>query len=377
MMAPADAVSEQRLLETFLELVRIDSPSGLEADVAEYCRVALTDLGFTVTFDDTTPVTGSNIGNLLAHRPGMVPGRGLVLSAHMDCVQPCIGVEPVIEAGVIFSVGETVLGGDDKAGIAVILEALRRLSERRVPTADVQVILTVSEEVGLQGAKALSPDAVTGDVCLVLDAEGEPGGVVVGAPTHYTFEAVFHGQAAHAGVAPEQGKSAITMAARAVAGMSLGRLDDETTANIGTFNGGSATNVVANSARLTGECRSLDRVRVERVKSAMDGAMRHAAQESGGRVDIEWTKEYEGFRFAEDDPLLGIVESSMRAVGIKPRRFSTGGGSDGSIFFADGVSTLVLSSGLRDVHSIDESVSLADMESLTRLLCDVAERLAD
>jgi len=365
---------EQRLLNTFLDLVRIDSPSGQEADVAAYCSAALTDLGFEVEFDDSAGATGSNVGNLIATRRGM-PGRALVLSAHMDCVDPCTGVEPVVHAGVVSSAGDTVLGGDDKAGIAVILEALRRLEERDIATADMRVILTVCEEVGLQGAKALDQTLVGGDLCIVLDAEGEPGGVVVAAPTHYTFKATFSGKAAHAGVAPEQGRSAVVMAGRAIAAMSLGRLDDKTTANIGTIHGGTATNVVAGEASVTGECRSLDRTRIEELRAEMDAAMREAADSGGGHVDIAWTKEYEGFTFAEDDPLLALVEDAMRAVGLRPRRFKTGGGSDGSVLAAAGVPTLVLSSGLCDVHSVDETVAVADMESLTRLLCDIAEQM--
>ena len=365
-----------RLLDTFLELVRIDSPSGKEADVAEYCMRALRESGFVVRFDDTAALTGSNTGNLIATREGIGAGS-LVLSAHMDCVQPCEGVEPVLDGDIITSAGDTVLGGDDKGGIAVILEAIRRLDESGSAAPSIRVIFTVSEETGLTGAKALASEDVTGDVCLVLDAEGEPGGIVVAAPTHFTFLAHFVGQAAHAGVSPEQGRSALLMASRAVCAMKHGRLDQQTTANIGSIEGGTATNVVAASATVTGECRSIDPDRAEEVREAMDTAMREAARSGHGNVDISWTREYVGFQFADDDPLLTLVEESMRAVSIDPKRFATGGGSDGNIFFADGVPTLVLSSGLRDVHSVDESVDLADMESLVQVVMEVARRLAD
>jgi tripeptide aminopeptidase len=369
-------VSNARLLETFLDLVRIDSPSREEAAVAQYCRGALEDMGFEVSFDDSTAQTASDTGNLIAFHPGRESSHTLVLSAHMDCVEPCRGVEPLVEEGVIRSAGDTVLGGDDKVGIAAILESARRLLGADGPVPALRVVLTVSEETGLTGAKALEAGSADGDLCLVLDAAGAPGGIVVAAPTHYTFRAIFKGKAAHAGVEPEKGVSAVAMAARAVAAMELGRLDDETTANVGTFEGGSATNVVAPEAELTGECRSLDSERVDEVRRSMHAVMREAAAGAGGEVDIEWTEEYRGFRFEEDDPLLEIVEAAARDVGVEPHRFETGGGSDGNVLTLLGVPTLVLASGMSEVHGISESVRVRDLETLTEIVCAVAPRLA-
>jgi tripeptide aminopeptidase len=368
-------VSEQRLLATFLDLVGIDSPSGEEAAVAAFCAAELESLGFDVSFDDSARMTGSDTGNLIAHREGRDGARTLMLSAHMDCVEPCRGVEPVVEDGVVRSAGETVLGGDDKVGIAAILESVRRLVEEEGALPALRVVLTVSEETGLTGAKALEGGSVVGDLCLVLDAAGTPGGIVVAAPTHYTFRAVFKGRAAHAGVEPEKGVSAVAMASHAVAAMQLGRIDEETTANVGTFEGGSATNVVAPEAELTGECRSLDAERVEEVRRSMHAVMREAAEKAGGEVDIQWTEEYRGFRFDEDDPLVEVVESSAREIGLDPHRFETGGGSDGNVLTVLGVPTLVLAAGMSEVHGTSESVRVSDMESLTQLVCAVARRL--
>ncbi|MDH4140687.1 MAG: M20/M25/M40 family metallo-hydrolase, partial [Coriobacteriia bacterium] len=308
---------------------------------------------------------------------GRASSAVLVLSAHMDCVQPCEGVDPVVEEGLVTSAGETVLGADDKAGIAVILEACRRLVASDGTRPGLRVVLTVSEEIGLKGAKALDAHEVHGDLCLVLDADGGPGGIVVAAPTQYTFVANFLGVAAHAGVSPEHGRSALVMASKAVAAMRLGRLDEESTANIGTVNGGTATNVVPASAEMTGECRSLDSARVEDIRESMDAVMRDAARSEGGSVQIGWTKEYEGYRFAEDDPLLSLLASASEEVGLKPRTFRTGGGSDANIMSALGVPALALSSGMRDVHSTFESVHVNDMEALTRLVVKVAARLAE
>ena len=368
-------MSSERLLKTFLDLIRIDSPSGEEAEVAAYCAARLRDLGFEVSFDDSKEKTGSETGNIIAIRPGTSPGRTLVLSAHMDCVEPCRGVDPVVENGVVRSVGETILGGDDKGGIAAILEAVARMSEEETPFCDIRVLFTVSEETGLTGAKALDPEMAKGDLCLVLDADGAPGGIVVGAPTHYTFAATFKGTAAHAGVEPEKGISALEMAAQAISRMELGRLDVSTTANVGTIEGGRATNIVPDEIVITGECRSLERSRVEEVRSAIDSQLRSAATEAAGEVEIEWVLEYESFSFAEDDPLLKIVEDSYRDLGITPRLFKTGGGSDGSILSAYGIPTLVLSSGMNEVHGTSEWASIEDIESITQFLCVVSRRL--
>lgn len=358
-----------RVLDTFLALVRIDSPSGEEAACGRFVADELSAAGLSAYFDGSATVTGSDSGNLIAILPGSAPGMRLVLSAHLDTVQPGRGIVPVVEDGVIRSAGETVLGGDDKSGIAAILEALRRVHEDGRPHADVTVVMTTGEELGLRGVKALDPAVLeAADLALVLDAHGEPGAIVVGSPTHYTFVAEFEGRAAHAGVEPEAGVSAILMAAEAIAAMPFGRLDDATTANIGTVTGGTATNVVAASCTVTGECRSLRRERVEEVRIAMDAAMREAAASVGGRVDIRWTKEYDGFLAEPDDPLVNFVGAACREAGAVPRTYTTGGGSDGNVFAGLGCPTLVLATGMMDVHSTDETLRVDHLERLADII---------
>jgi tripeptide aminopeptidase len=366
-----------RALETFLDLVRISSPTGREAGVAAYAAQALTGAGFDVRFDDTMAATGSDSGNLIATLPGTLPGGTLAFSAHMDCVQPCEGVEPVVEDGIVRSAGETVLGGDDKVGVAAIIEAAHRLAEDGGEHRTLKVLLTVSEEEGLLGAKALSPEDASADLCLVLDADGPVGGIVTAAPSHYTFEAVFTGRAAHAGVEPEKGISAIRMAASAVQQMDLGRLDAHTTANVGTIAGGSATNVIAPGCTLTGECRSLDRARAEQVRDAMDTAMRSAAAEHGGSVEVSWTLAYVGFSIPDDAAAVSEVQAACAAIGVPSRCYSTGGGSDANVFASHGTPTLVLGSGMTDVHSTDESLAVVELERLADLLVTVARMAAE
>lgn len=369
-----------RALDTFLDLVRISSPTGRERGVAEYVAAALRDAGCSVRFDDTREFTGSDVGNLIARLPatGAGPDRPVIaFSAHMDCVQPCENVEPVMSDGVVRSAGETILGGDDKVGIAAIIEAVRRLADSDAPHAELRVLLTVAEETGLLGAKALSAEDAGADVCLVLDADGPVGGIVTTAPTHYTCVAMFRGRAAHAGVEPEKGVSAIAMAASAICRMKLGRLDEHTTANIGVVSGGTATNVVAPTCMLNGECRSLDAGRVEEVRAEMEAAMKAAAREAGGEVEVAWNLEYRGFVVPDDSEALGLVRAACEDIGVPARLFATGGGSDGNVLSALGVPTLVLSSGMSKVHSVSEELEVAQLERLADLLVAVATRAAE
>jgi len=363
-----------RLLDTFLEAVRIDSPSGEEATFARWCADRLAALGCEVRIDATAGLTGSDSGNVIAELAPTAVGDTLVLSAHLDTIGPGRGIEPVVEGGVVRSAGDTVLGADDKAGVAAILETLAVLRATVRPHARLRVLLTTSEEIGLRGAHALDIADCTGDLCLVLDAAGEVGGIVTGAPTHYTFSATFHGAAAHAGVQPEKGRSAVLMAAHAICAMPLGRLDAETTSNVGGISGGGATNVVPAECVLMGECRSIEAHRAEQVREAMDAAMRTAAGDAGGSVDVEWKKEYDGYRHADDHLALAIVADAVRQAGLEPRLFLTGGGSDANVLTSKGLPSIAISCGMTDVHSTGESIAVAGMEGLVRVLLAAVDR---
>ena len=367
-------IDEARLLATFLTLVRIDSPSGSEGACASWCAEALAEAGCTITYDDSAAITGSDVGNLIATLPGSIDAT-LVLSAHLDCVDPGEGVEPVVDGGVVRSAGPTILGADDKAGIAAAIECVRVLAASGAARPTVKCVFTVQEEVGLRGAKALDPETVSGDVCLVLDADGAPGGIVVAAPTHYTFAAEYVGVAAHAGVSPEKGLSAIAMAAAAISRLPIGRVDEVSTANVGTVEGGTATNVIAAKARVTGECRSIDRARVETLRERIDAVLTRAASDHGGTVDVHWNLEYEGFSLADDAPVVTLVRSACHDVGLEARTFVTGGGSDANVLAAAGVPTVALSCGMEGVHGTDERIEVAALEALARLCVAVAWRM--
>lgn len=357
-----------RLLDLFCEIVRIESPSRHEAAMAARCADELRGLGFSVRFDDSAAQTGADTGNLVAHLPGTAPGH-VVLSAHMDTVQPCAGIEPVVEDGVVRSAGDTILSADDKAGVAAILEGVRSVVEEGAPRPDVTVLLTTCEELHLLGSGALAPDALpAGAPCYVLDADGAPGTVITGAPCHWTLEAVFAGRASHAGVVPEAGISAIQMAAVAIGAMPLGRIDEATTANIGVIAGGRETNVVPEACMLRGECRSLYPERAEAQKVAMTVALEQAAARFGGTVGIDWTPSYGAVLYDEDDALVQAAARAARAAGLEPCFRHDGGGSDANVLAARGVRAVTLGVGMTAFHSPEEHISVADLEGTARLV---------
>jgi len=361
-------IDPKRVESTFLDLVQLDSPSKFEAPVAQYCLHALQAIpGCTAWIDDTAVLSGSNTGNVRAFLPGSKPVT-LYLTAHMDNVEPCRGVKPVIRDGVVYSDGTTVLGGDDKGGIAAVIEAVRGLSQSAEPRASVGVLLTVQEEVGLFGSKSLPDDYFHGETALVCDGDSKPGIVDVGAPYHYTFKAEFRGVASHAGVAPEAGRSAIQMAAWAISQMELGRLENGASANVGKVSGGSANNVIPANCIVTGECRSLDGVIARETMESMEAILQEAAARFGGTVDSQWTLEYEGFRYADDDPAVLRILDAARSLGLTAGTEVSGGGTDANILSAKGARPLVLGAGMTDIHSTKESIALADIVDLARLL---------
>lgn len=293
----------------------------------------------------------------------------MVFSAHMDTVQPCAGIEPVVVDGVVRSAGDTILSADDKAGVAAIFEGVRSAVESGSPRPDVTVLLTTCEEQHLLGSSALADGLLpAGAPCYVLDADGAPGTIITGAPCHWSLNATFSGRAAHAGVCPEEGVSAIAMAAAAVSSMPLGRLDEATTANVGFIEGGGATNVVPDTCALAGECRSLYAERAEAQKEAMTEALEAAAARFGGAVSIEWTKSYDAVLFDEEDELVQAIVRASRAAGLEPRFHRSGGGSDANVLAARGVRPVTLGVGMAAFHSVDEHIAVDDLEGAARLV---------
>ncbi|HHX43502.1 MAG TPA: M20/M25/M40 family metallo-hydrolase [Chloroflexi bacterium] len=351
-------IDESRLLNQFLDLARISSPSGGEGPVADAIAAVLTALGMAVERDAA--------GNLLSRLDGV--GEPLLLTAHMDTVGPCENVTPVVRDGVVYSDGTTILGADDKAGVAVILEVLRCLTEGEDAHRPVDVLFTVREEVGLEGAKAFDTSQLRARMGIGLDHGGEQGTVVVSAPSQNALQATVHGKMAHAGANPELGLNAIRVAAEAIAAMPLGRIDEETTANIGIIAGGTATNIVPDRVEIQGEARSRSEAKLQTQTEAMVRALEERAQANGARVDIEVTRQYDPYRLGAEDPVVALVTGAMRSVGIEPIMVATGGGSDANVFNAAGVATVQISCGMAEVHTCEEHVALADMVSTARIV---------
>jgi tripeptide aminopeptidase len=299
------------------------------------------------------------MNNLVARLPGK--GRAIMLAAHMDTVMPGRGIKPVVRDGVVHSDGSTILGADDKAGVAVILEVLQAVVENSLPHPPLEVVITVQEESGLVGAKGLDLQRLTASMGVSLDAGGSPGTITVSAPSHNFVVATVHGKAAHAGTQPETGINAIAVAAHAIVDMPLGRIDEETTANIGTIQGGTAKNIVPDRVELAGEARSRNEAKLEAQTAKMVQAFQLAAQRYGAKVDVRVTHAYEAYVFSEAEEVVRRLMVACRAQGVQPVLVPTGGGSDANIFNAQGKQVVNLSVGMGGEHSTDEHIAVADM----------------
>jgi len=390
-------INKERLLTTFLDLVKIDSPTGREADVAAYCKRALEESGCVVDPEVLKALPGSNSGNVVAtlaafpqdlSLPNSSPSEPdlLYFSAHMDTVEPCHDVKPRIENGVIYSDGTTILGGDDKAGLAAIIEMIRCLKEGEAagePHPQIKVLFTVQEEVGLKGAKALGESEfldAQGALCYVLDAAGKPGLVVNGAPYYYSYRAEFRGAAAHAGIEPEAGISAIRAAAQAVAALPQGRLDEQSTTNVGTIQGGTADNVVPPDCLVTGELRSHSLDRLLEYQAEIEDILRRQGNGSlvtagAGTAEavIEWEANYEGFFAPEDSPQVELARRAAERLGLETRTEISNGGADTNIFSSLGLAAVSLGSGMDKVHSIEERLAIIDLENLASLALGIVK----
>ena len=354
-------IDRDRLTRHFLDLVQIDSIPRHEGQIARALAVDLKALGATVEFDDAGTKVNGEVGNLIARFAGTTTAPPLLLCAHMDTVEPGIGVHPIVDGDVIRSDGTTVLGGDDKSGVAIVCECVRLCRERGLAMPPIDVVFTICEEIGLQGARYLDLSKVRSRYGLVFDSDAV-GCVFTRAPGSNHIEAVVHGRAAHAGMAPERGLNAIQIAAEGVAAMRLGRIDAETTANIGTIQGGRAINTVPAEVRLQGEARSHDPAKLEAQTEAMCTALRTAvARYPGASVDITVDRIYEPMAVADDTPIMHLVRAAAAQVGRAIESAGMGGGCDANILNRRGLQVVNLGTGMRDIHTTSEWLQVSDM----------------
>jgi tripeptide aminopeptidase len=373
-------VDRGRVIEEFLELVQIGSVSRREAGMARRLVPALKAMGAEVEVDEAGAAVGGDSGNVLARFRGTAPDAPpLLVSAHMDTVIPGDNVRPVVQGDVVRTDGTTVLGGDDKTGIVAILEALRVARERRIPHGTVEVLFTICEEVGLLGAKHFDGRRLTARTGIVLDCDGVCE-LITRAPAANRIVVSVHGVEAHAGIAPEEGISAIQVAAQAIAGMRLGRVDAETTANLGLIQGGLATNIIPNRVDIRGETRSLSVERLEEQSAHMVERFQTVVAATPGvtvngrerraRVESEVTRVYERLDIADGAPIVRMIAEAARRLNRPFRTRSTGGGSDANVFTARGLEIANLGCGMREIHTVNEWVNVNDIVSTAELLVE-------
>lgn len=362
----APVVDRERLVRTLVELVQIDSPPRVETAAVAYVRRVLGELGIASAVDAV-----QNVYATLPGRGEAARGAPLLINAHVDTVQPTPNIQVRIDGDVLRTDGRSILGADDKAGVAAMLELLCLLRASEVPHLPLDILFTVQEEIGLQGAKAVEFGRLTAREGLCLDVGGPPSHLVLAAPGQHSIEAVLHGRSAHAGVAPEEGRSAVVAAARAIAAMPLGRIDEETTANIGVIRGGQARNIVPERCELVGEARSRDQGKLARQTEAMTGALRAAAEGGECRLELQVQEAYTAFRIDPAAPIVQRCQAAIRSLGKEPTLGATGGGSDANVFNRQGIQTVVMGVGYEDIHTPNEHIALGTVEELARTLLAV------
>jgi tripeptide aminopeptidase len=376
-MRPASEVERRRLNDLFAELCAIPSPFGRERAMAARVAADLRALGYEVAEDDAAAETGAECGNLLTRIPGRSE-RSVMLCAHLDTVPHDGVVEPVLVDGGWESAGETILGADNKAAVAVLLALAHRAAVEGSPVG-LELVFSVSEENGLAGAKAFDTSQLRSDVGFVFDHASPIGEIVVGSPTYYRLHAAFRGAAAHAGIRPEAGRSAILAAAKAIAVMPQGRLDDETTANVGTIAGGAGgTNVVPEHCWFDAEARSLSDAAVEMLVAEMVDHCHDAANDPACECDVDVSVErlFGAYRHKTTAPGVVAAEAALRACGYTPRRILTGGGSDANAFETKGFACTNLANGTERNHETTERVSQAALEGMLDVTFALLDELA-
>jgi tripeptide aminopeptidase len=356
------------VLDLFLELAAIPSPSGEEGAVAGVIGSYLRDLGLEHETDEAGNVLAALRGN------GSGDGRPILLCAHMDTVPPLGPIEPLVDdEGIVRNAAGTILGADNKAAVAVMLEAARLVLAEGRPQAGVELLFTVREETGLQGAAAFDHTRLAAEEGFVYDSSGPVGNVIRSSPWSRTIDVVFKGRAAHAGLAPEEGRSAILAASRAIADLPLGRIDEETTSNVGRITGGSARNVVPERCELAVEARSRDRRKLADLVQEMVDGFAFAASVSECEVETQIGESYPGYRFEPDEPVFRRACEAVERAGLIARPVDSGGGADANVFNSRGLPCVNLANGMQQVHTPDEHIAVADLERMVAVTLELID----
>lgn len=361
-------IREDRLTDTFMTLLKQESPSLEELPLAQWLTAHLRERGFTVRMDGAAEATGGNCGNLIAHLPGNREMEPLCFAAHLDQIPPCRNIKAHIDGNLIRTDGTTTLGGDDKGGIAAILEAVEHVLEEGADHPPLYLLFTVAEETGLLGAKYLAPELLPVTSMVILDAAGPAGILAYKAPALSSVRMTFKGRKAHAGIEPEKGINAIQVAGTAIAGMHTGRMDSETTVNLGIIGGGTATNVVPDEVVLKAEIRSHAMEKLEAELRHMEACCQAAAQKYETRAEFRSELDFPAFELPRDAHVYQLAEESFRKVGLKAMPVVTGGGSDANVLSAKGYQCVIISVGMDKVHTVEETLSIPDLKATVHAL---------
>ncbi|URJ58451.1 tripeptidase T [Paenibacillus polymyxa] len=364
-------VVKDRIIQEFMELVQVDSETRNEQEISRVLKEKFNALGLEVMEDDSRERTGHGSGNLIVtwKAEGVEQAPKLFFTCHMDTVTPGKGIKPQLgEDGWIRSDGSTILGSDDKAGIAALFEAIRVVREQNIPHGQIQFVITAGEESGLMGARAMKPDVLDSDFGYALDSNGEVGSICIAAPTQARIEMKITGKSAHAGVNPEDGISAIQVASKAISKMKLGRIDKETTANIGSFEGGGATNVVCDFVLIRAEARSIVQEKVNHQIQHMREALETTAREFGAQGEFRSEVIYPAFSFTEHDEVVQVAQRAIQRLGLATPTFHSGGGSDANVFNGLGIPTVNLAVGYQNIHTTEEKIKADDLVKVAEVV---------
>lgn len=365
-------MNRNRIIEEFIQLAAIDSPSFGEREIADLLIIKLKELGFAVSEDDTGKAIGGNCGNLYGYLEGELEGEPLLFSAHMDTVPPALNKRAILQPdGRITSGGDTVLGADDIAGLISILEAIRSLREEGLPHRSMEILFAVAEEPYAKGSSVFDYSRIRSKEAYVLDLSGKVGRAAYAAPTIVSFTAVVRGKAAHAGFSPEEGIHSIAIASSAINRMKLGRIDEDTTVNIGLIAGGAATNIVPENCRVEGEIRSFRHETAVRILSETKELFLTEANRAGGGLDWEEVINCRAFETDTGGSTAARYKAACEEAGLQAELVRTLGGSDCNTFAAKGISGLVLSNAMNQVHSCSEYTEVEELVNSTRIVRNI------
>ncbi|MGL4730744.1 MAG: M20/M25/M40 family metallo-hydrolase [Clostridium sp.] len=364
-------INRDRIVNEFLKYVQIDSETKNEKEFAEFIFNELKSLGLEVEMDDAGSKVGSNAGNVIAKLKGTKDVEPILFSCHMDTVSPGNGIKPIIKDDVIYSDGTTILGGDNKAGIAAIVEAIRVMKENNIEHGPIEIAFSIYEEGGLFGSKNLDYAKLDAKIAFVLDSGGEPGQIIVKGPAQDAITVTVKGTPAHAGVCPEQGVSAVQVASHAISNMKLLRIDEETTANIGSIIANGPTNIVSPLVEIKAEARSLNKEKLAAQTEHMRQCFEDAAKKFGAEVEFKATRMYDPFNVSEDERVVEVAKAACKNLELPMVLQGTGGGSDTNVLNANGLKAVNLGIGERKPHTLEEHLHIKDLVNASRLVIEI------